>query len=460
MNYQFSYTPKKVNLIHTRYRWIKTKIPAPQTLSILNKSLQYEPASMNILLPLVWEKANDFQVYDKAGNTWIDFTSGIFVTNSGHGNPEIIKAIKETINKPLMHTFLYPTEYRVKLAEKLVKIAPKHIQKALILSTGAEVTETALKIARIWGEKQNPEKNIIVSFRGSFHGETMGAKTMSGNKKAAEWIGKPDPNIYHLPYPTNYWESLDVEKSNYGEDIFQKDIAELGKNINLNNIAGFMMEPYQGWAAMFFPVGYIKALRKFADINKSLVMFDEVQSGFGRTGKLFAHEYYGIKADVICCAKGISGGLPLSAVLSRKQLMDADAGGLNSTHAGNPVCCAAALANIKYLEKNRLPEKAKKNEILIEQSLHKLQKEFPERIRSIHGKGHAYAMIFAKPRTNELDVELVDTIIEIAFQKGLLMIRTMKGSIKLGPPLTISRGALKEGLTVLEESIRECIAKL
>ena len=304
---------------------------------------------------------------------------------------------------------------------------------------------------------QSQKKNIIVAFQGAFHGETMGAKTMSGSAEAKKWIGKLDPNILHLPYPTNYLESMDVEKVNYGEDVFERDMKRLGKKIDLKNIAAFMLESYQGWAAMFFPKGYVGALRKFADKNKSLVMFDEVQSGFGRTGKLFAHEYYGVKADVICCAKGISGGLPLSVVLSRDELLDVDPGGLNSTHAGNPVSCASALANINYLVKNKLVNKAYQNGRLVYSYLLDLQKEFPERVRAIHGKGLAYATIITKPGTDELDVDFVDRVIEKSFQKGLLLIRTMKGSIKLGPPLTITKTALQEGLRVIRESIIECI---
>lgn len=459
MSYKFSYIPKAVSPVRTKFRRIKTKIPSPESVRTLKLSQKYEPLSMNILLPLVWDKAVGFQVFDASGNIWIDFTSGIFVANTGHGNRVILKAIKEVIDKPLLHTFLFPTIYRAKLAEKLVKIAPRNIDKALILSTGAEVTETALKIARIWGEKRSLKKNIIVAFEDAFHGETMGAKTMSGNSEAKKWIGKLDPNIYHLPYPTDYLKSLDVENSDFGEEIFRRDITKLGKKMNLGNIAGFMLESYQGWAAMFFPKGYVQALRKFADKNESLVMFDEVQAGFGRTGKLFAFEHYAVKADIICCAKGISGGLPLSAVLSRGELLNVDPGGLNSTHAGNPVSCAAALANINYLVKNRLPHKAYEKGQLIEKFLIELQKEYPERIRSIHGKGFAYAAIVTKPGTSKLDTDLVDKIVESAFQKGLLMIRTGKGSIKLGPPLTISREALKEGLSVIRESFIESIEK-
>lgn len=459
MSYNFSYIPIKVPFVKTKFRKIGTKIPAPGTVAILKKSLKYEPQSMNILLPLVWDKAIDYQVYDSCGNVWIDFTSGIFVANAGHSNEKITAAAKKVLEKPLLHSFLYPTVYRADLAEKLVKISPKGIDKALILSTGAEVTETALKIARIWGEKQSKKKNIIVAFEGSFHGETMGAKTMSGNAKAKEWIGEHDPNIVHLRYPVNYLESLDVEKSDYGEDVFKRDIKELGNKIELKNIAGFMLESYQGWAAMFFPRGYVKALRKFADKNNSLVMFDEVQAGFGRTGKLFAYQYYDIKPDVICCGKGISGGLPLSAVLSRIELLNVDSGGLNSTHAGNPVSCAAALANIDYLLKNKLPEKANEKGKIIYEFLVELQKDFPDRVKAIHGKGFAYAAIVVKPGTNELDTDFVDMLVETAFRKGVLLIRTGKGSIKLGPPLTIPKEALTEGLSVLRESFIECISK-
>lgn len=456
MTYKFSFSPQQVKPINTKFRRIKGLLPDPKTISTIKNSLKFEPNSMNILLPLVWEKAENFQVFDGCGNKWIDFTSGIFVANSGHGNKDIAKAITQTVNKPLLHTFLYPNKYRVELAKKLVNIAPKGFDKALILSTGAEVTETALKIARIWGKKQNKNKNIIVAFDGAFHGETMGAKTMSGNVKAKEWIGTLDPNIVHLPYPTDCLKSLDVENSSFGSDIFAKDIRSLGKKIKLKNIAGFMLESYQGWAAMFFPKGYVKALRKFADKNKSLVMFDEVQAGFGRTGKLFAYEYYDIRADVVCCGKGISGGLPLSAVLARSELLDVDAGGLNSTHAGNPVACSSALANIKYLQKNKLVTKSYEKGKIIEVFLYKLKEDFPDRIIAVHGKGCAYSVVIVRKGTTELDVDFVDRVVEKAFQKGLLLIRTGKGSIKLGPPLTITKEALVDGLNVIREVITEC----
>ena len=460
MSYSFSYKPLSVPPVKTKYRTIRTKIPSPATIPVLKKSLKYEPPSANILIPLVWDKAYDFQVSDISGNRWIDFTSGIFVTNTGHGNKKVISAIKKVINKPLLHTFLYPTKLRADLAERLVKISPKGINKALILSTGAEVTETALKIARIWGEKQKVSKNIIVAFEGAFHGETIGSKTMSGNIKAKEWIGSLDPNIVHLPYPVSYLESLEVEKSDFGADIFEKDIQNLGKNINLKNIAGFMVETYQGWAAMFFPKGYIKALRKFADKNNSLVMFDEVQAGFGRSGKLFGYEYYGVNADVICSGKGISGGLPLSAVLSRNELLAVDVQGLNSTHTGSPVPCASALANIDFIiNKNLVRESYRKGKI-INKFFKNLQKQFPDRIRALHGAGLAFAAIITRPGTDELDYDLVDYLIEKAFQKGELMIRTGKGSVKLGPPLTIPDEALLEGLKVIEESFKECIDEI
>lgn len=456
--YKFNKIPKEVAKVNTKHRKICTKLPVPESLEIIERSNKYEPWSMNHQLYAVWDKAIDYQIFDKWGNIWIDFSSGIFVTNTGHGNQFLIRAIMEMINKPLLNCYYYPSEIRSLLAEKIINMAPKNMDKVFFLTTGAETTECALKLCRIHGKKQNNSKIGILSFEGSFHGKTLGAQTMTGKPSSHTWIGHLDPCIYHLDCPTNPFESMDqIYDEDFGKNEFYKSLTKLEKaGVNLDEIAGAIFEPYQGWASLFYPISYIKELRKFLDEKKALLVSDEVQAGFGRTGKLFGYENYGIDVDIICCGKAISGALPLSAVLGRKEIIDVDSS-LNSTHGGSPIPCATALANLEYLKRENLVQEAKRKERILKNKFQEMKELFPNRVISIHGMGMVYAAVVVKPATKELDIELVDRIIERAYEKGLMSIRTMTGTIKVGPPLTIPDEALEEGMDILIESMKEII---
>ena len=268
-----------------------------------------------------------------------------------------------------------------------------------------------------------------------------------------------DPCIYHLPCPTDAFESMSqIFDEERGRKLFAKDISKLeASGVNLDMIAGAIMEPYQGWAALFYPIGYVKALREFLTVHNALYVSDEVQAGFGRTGKLFGYEYYEIEPDIICCGKAVSGALPLSAVISRKELLDVD-GSLNSTHGGSPLPVASALANLQFIESHHLVDEAKRKETILKQKFNELKAAFPDRICSIHGMGLAFAAVVVKPGTKELDIEFVERVIERAYEKGLCSIRTMTGTIKVGPPLTIPDDAIIEGMDIIMDSMEE-IAK-
>lgn len=456
--YMFRRTPKKVPLVHTQHRTICTMLPVPQSLEIIERSMKYEPWSMNHQLYTVWEKAVDYQVFDPWGNVWIDFSSGIFVTNTGHGNADMVEALKGMIERPLLNTYYYPLEVRSLLTEQLIKMAPGNMDKVFLLTTGSETTECALKVCRIYGQKQRENKIGILSFTGAFHGKTLGAQTMSGKPQAQKWIGTPDPYIYHLDCPTDAFSDMEqIYDEEWGKRRFCQDMAQLEQSgVDLESIAGAIFEPYQGWAALFYPIGYIKELRRFLDKRNALLVSDEVQAGFGRTGKLFGFEHYGIDVDIICCGKAVSGALPLSAVISRADIIDVDSS-LNSTHGGSPLPCASALANLRFLEREHLTEAAKKKEEIVRRKFLQLQKHFPDRICAVHGMGLAFAAVVVKPGTRELDVELVDRIIERAWEKGLLSIRTMTGTIKIGPALTIPEDALEEGMDILMEAMTEVL---
>ncbi|MCX4344907.1 MAG: aminotransferase class III-fold pyridoxal phosphate-dependent enzyme [Kineothrix sp.] len=456
--YLFHKDPRNVKPIHTKNRNICTALPVPESMEIIERSIKNEPWSMNNQLYAVWDRATDYNVYDKWGNKWIDMSSGIFVTNAGHGNPDMIKALETMIQKPMLNSYYYYLEERSLLTEQLVKMAPPTMDKAFLLTTGAETTECALKLCRLHGVRQNPGKLGMIAFGGAFHGKTMGAQTMTGKEAAWKWIGNLDPCIYHLPCPTDAFREMEqIYDEEAGRRQFARDIKSLeDSGVDLDTIAGAIFEPYQGWAALFYPIGYIKALREFLDEKNALLVSDEVQAGFGRTGKLFGYEYYGIDVDIICCGKAVSGALPLSAVLSRAEILDVD-GSLNSTHGGSPLPCASALANLKYIEEHHLVEEAKRKEKIILEKFNEMKALFPDRIRAIHGMGMAYAAVVVKPGTKELDVELVDRVIERAFEKGVMSIRTMTGTIKVGPPLTIADDALGEAMDVLKESMTEIV---
>ena len=456
--YEFNKIPQEVKEIHTKYRDISGKLPIPEHQVYFDKLEINQPFSNDFLPRLLWEKASGFQVYSK-NNKFIDLTSGIFVANCGHNNPEIVSAIQKVSNETL-HSYLYPNKYSIELAEMLVNMVkkPNRINKALLLSTGSEANEIAIKLCKTYGMKQNSNKKIIIGFERAFHGKSAFVRLTGGNEKAHEWTGVKanDVGFYNLPFPTDFLKDLDVENSDFGEDLFVKYIFELSKSINLNNIAGFFIEPYIGWSATFFPKGFVQRLRKFADSINALVVVDEVQAGMCRCGRLLSHEYYDIEADIITLGKGLTSGLPLSAILTRDELFGDDLG-YTSTHCNNPVCCASAIANIKYLLENNLVEKSYNQGKWVKEELKKIQKKYPDRIRSIQGVGSVFAMIFTKSNTDEYDIEFVDRIVEKCFIKGVLTIRTIAGSIKLGYPLIIDDDALLEGLEVIDESISELI---
>jgi len=457
MNYEFSKKPVNVPEVTTKYRRIKTAIPAPETLRTLSDLEKYESHSMHGQLPVVWDKAEGFQVYDKCGNRWIDFTSTIFVANTGHANSRITRALQKMIDLKLLHTYTFAHETRAEFLKKLIKITPAQFEKAFLLSAGTEATECAVKLMRMHGQTVNPDKLAIVSFQGAMHGRTMAAEMLKGDSGQSGWIGYQDPNIYHLPFPYPLEEALPSEREYDWEGLFNKDMEELeAKGLNFDNIAGFIIESYLGWGAIFYPPSYIKALVNFAKKYNSLVTFDEIQSGFGRTGKLFAYQHYGVEPDLLCLGKALSGSLPLSAVIGSEKIMDLpDFGSMSSTHSANPLSSAAGLANLEVLESENLIEESERKGEILHRRLNLLKEKYSDRISYIFGKGLLSAVIFKDPKTGEPDTLFASRVCERAMQKGLLLVHTGRESIKIGPPLTITDEALEEGCDVLNESIEE-----
>lgn len=448
----FNLDPRDVSLIDTKYRKITTKIPVPESLLLLEKIKKYESSNALEQLPVVWDRASGCQVFDSWGNAWIDFTSTIFVTNSGHGNEKIIKRIKGCLDKPLLHSYYYPTQIRADFLEKLITMTPTYIEKAILLSVGTEATERAIKIARIKGASIHGEKNIIIGGEGNYHGKTMGSQMVGGQHEDKNWIGYLDPNMAHIPFPFPW--VLDEFDGN-GEDLFHHHLEDLGaKGINLNHIAAFFVESFQGWGAIFYPNDYIKAMRKWSNENNTLLVFDEIQAGFGRTGKLFAHEHYDVEPDLVICGKGISGSIPLSAVLGPADLIEMDAG-YTSTHGGNPLACAAGLGNLEAIEQMDLVGEAARKETIFIEVLEAWKNKFPSRINRILGRGMIFGIFITQEGSSEPDPVLTNLICERAMEKGVFSICTGRSTLKLGPPITIPDDALVEGLKTYEECFEE-----
>ena len=450
--FSFNLKPRKVERISTKNRTIKTKIPAPGSLSIIKSLKNYESSNAVQQLPVIWDKAINHIIYDPYGNKWIDFTSSIFVANSGHGNKDVIKEISKHLKKPLLHSYYYPTKIRMQFLKKLLRISPNYLDKAILLSAGTEATERAIKIARIYGNKN--KKKYIIAWEGNYHGKTLNAQMISGQFSDHKWIPQFDKNIIHLPFP--YPWLLKKKKVN-GKQLFQIHLKILQKKINLNQISSFFVESFQGWGAIFYPKDYISELQKFVNKNKSLLIFDEIQAGFYRTGKLFAFEHYNVKPDLVICGKGISGSLPLSAVIGKSKYINLDSA-YTSTHGGNPIACAASLGNLKIFEKNGFHKSLKIKSKIMESKLNTWKKLFPKRVKAILGKGFIWGVFIYNKKGTALDNNLTNRICERAMEKGVFSICTGRGTLKLGPPLTITTSALREGLDVYEECLREMLS--
>ncbi len=455
--FAFDREPQEVPKIHTQFRRIQTKIPAPGTAEIFERLEKFESRSMHGQIPVVWDRAEDFSVWDHAGNRWIDFTSTIFVTNAGHANPHVRERLESTLRHGLMHSYTYATKVRTDYLEMLIKHTPPNFEKAFLLSAGTEATECANKLMHMYAQKKGKRRRVVVSYEGAMHGRTLAAAHMGGNPYLRSWIDCECPNFSRLafPYP---WELKARGVS--GAEQFAQDVTTL-KSRGLDparDIAGFIAESYVGWGAVFFPKDYIQAIAQFAKENDILICFDEIQAGFGRTGKLFAYEHYNVVPDMICVGKGIGTGLPLSGVLGSAEIMDLpDIGSMSSTHSANPLVCAAGIATLEEIvSRNLVSEAARKGEIL-HSDLEALRKRFPDRIARVLGKGLLAAVILIDPKTGAPDGDTANKACEIAMRKGLILVHTGRESIKMGPPLTIADAALQEGVEVLGEALAEAI---
>jgi 4-aminobutyrate aminotransferase-like enzyme len=454
----FNHTPQKVPFVETEFRRIKTAIPVPESIPLLEKMYAAETRAMHGQLPVIWNRAEGFQVYDAWGNCWIDFTSTIFVANAGHGNPRIVAALKRVLDKPLLHTYTFASQERLDYLDALIRHTPPQFEKAFLLSAGTEATECALKLMRMHGQSVGKQRGGVICFEGNWHGRTLGAQMLGWNPKQKEWIGYIDPNIFHLPFPYLWRIDAAADPVAYFKDNLKKLLDEQ-KLDPAKDLCGFMIETFQGWGAVFYPPEFVKAVVDFAREHDMLVTFDEMQAGFGRTGKLFGYMHYGVEPDLLCCGKGASSGLPLALVLGSKKVMDLpDIGSMSSTHSANPLVCAAGKANLEALLEDGLIENSAKLGEVFHRELRRIQNRFSAHIRFIQGKGLVAGVIFNDLQGQPLS-DLCDRISERCMQRGLLVVHTGRESIKLAPPLCIHEAALLEGLSVFEQTTNDCIAE-
>ena len=453
--WRFDLNPVDVPTVETKYRRIATKMPVPESLEIFKALDRYESTAMHGQLPVVWDRAEGFQVHDAWGNTWIDFTSTIFVTNAGHANPRIVQALREQLDKPLLHTYTYASPVRAEYLRYLIESTPPQFEKAFLLSAGTEATECCLKLMRMYSQKIGRRRPGIIAFEGNWHGRTLGAQMMSYNPTQKEWIGYLDPNIYHLPFPYPWRQDAMRDPRGYFRAALQA-LLEREKLNPKQDLCGVLLETFQGWGAVMYPPEFVQEVVAFARENGLLVAFDEMQSGFGRTGKLFGYMHYGVEPDLLCCGKGAASGVPLALVLGSQEIMDLpEIGSMSSTHSANPLVCAAGLANLRALLEGDLIDNSRVLGEPFHARLNEIKDRFPGYIRCVLGKGLVAGVVFLDRDGRPLS-DLCNNICQVAMRRGLLVVHTGRESIKLAPPLCITEEPLLEGLAVFEGAVADC----
>lgn len=444
---EFPLVPQTVPEVNTQYRTICTAIPAPGSIPLLEHLRSAEPRSMGGQPAVLWDHGEGFIVGDRWGNRWIDFSSGVLVTASGHGHPEITGAIAAMANQGLYHAYGFPTEIRAQLIDELRGLLPAPLSRIFLLTTGSEATECCIKLARTRGlELDGPKKSVLVTFDNAFHGRTMGAQWAGGIPALKTWLGDPDSRFVNVPFPDGF------RQKDVSFDGFEAALAAQG--VRPEDVCGVMSETFQGCNATLMPAAYAQALRRWCDAHGAVMIFDEVQGGFGRAGKMFAFQHLGVVPDLAACGKGISGGMPLSAVLGTSGLMDLyGPGEMTSTHSANPVCAAAALANLRVIQREGLVENAARLDPVLKAGVARITAAAKGAIGASSAVGLVAALQFAQPGTTTPLPERAWEMVKRSVERGVLLFSPVGvggGAIKICPPLCIAQDALEEGLSVLE----------
>jgi 4-aminobutyrate aminotransferase len=424
---------------------IKTEVPGPRARELLERDERYMSPSYTRIYPLVVERGSGAVIEDVDGNLFLDFTAGIAVTSTGHCHPRVVAAIQEQAGK-LIHMsgtdFYY--EPQIDLSQRLAELAPGESSKRVFFTnSGAEALEAALKLAR-W----HAGRSRAVAFLGAFHGRTYGAMSLSGSKLVHRRGFSPlVPDIHHVPYPRG-------PEGRHVPDFGRRSVAQIEETIFKrvappDEVAAIFVEPIQGEGGYHVPPpDFLPALRDLCDRYGMLLVVDEVQTGMGRTGKLFAVEHWGVDPDIICLAKGIASGMPLGAMIAKEEVMDWPSGSHASTFGGNPVSCRAALATLELLEKGYTANAAQRGEQL-RHGLSKLQRSFAQ-IGDVRGLGLMVAADVVRAQDRQTaDPVARDEIVQAAFRRGLLLLGCGESALRFCPPLCITAEQVDSALQIL-----------
>jgi 4-aminobutyrate aminotransferase len=434
---------------------IKTALPGPNATRVLENDTRYISPSYTRSYPLVAAKGRGVVVTDVDGNEFFDFSAGIAVTSTGHCHPDVVAAIQKQAGE-LIHMsgtdFYY--ENMVTLAERLSKIAPMPgPHKIYYGNSGAEAIECALKLARYHTKRQN-----IIAFYGAFHGRTMGALSLTASKPQQKRRFAPFvPGVTHIRYPDVF---RGCEGGAQNADAFALGCARFIEDklfkttLAPEEVAAIFVEPIQGEGGyVVAPSVFMQELRRICDRHGILLVVDEVQSGVARTGKWWAVEHSGVEPDIVCIAKGIASGMPLSITMSKAEIMDWVPGSHASTFGGNPVCVAAALATLDVIERDGLVQHSAE----VGGYMMKRMADWPSKyeiVGDIRGRGLMIGVDIVKDKnTREYGAAERDRIIQLAFQKGILFLGAGPSTIRIAPPLVVTKDEADAALETIEESI-------
>jgi 4-aminobutyrate aminotransferase/(S)-3-amino-2-methylpropionate transaminase len=431
-------------------RRLVTAIPGPRSQELLRRKAEAVAAGVGHTVPIAAVAAGGGVVVDADGNSLIDLGSGIAVTTVGNSHPRVVEAVQRQV-AAFTHTcfMVSPYESYVAVAEALNRLTPgDHAKKSALFNSGAEAVENAVKIAR-----RHTGRQAVVAFEHGYHGRTN--LTMALTAKAMPYktgFGPFAPEVYRAPLSYPFRDGLS------GPEAAQRAISLIEKQIGADQVAAIVIEPIQGEGGFIVPAeGFLPALAEWARENGVVFIADEVQSGFGRTGAMFASEHFGIVPDLVTTAKGIAAGLPLAAVTGRAEIMDsAHAGGLGGTYGGNPIACAAALAAIEAYETEGLLARAAEIGALIRERFEAARAADP-RIGDVRGHGAMMAVEFVDPATGAPDAALTSAVAKAAIAQGVIVLTcgTYGNVIRFLPPLSIGDALLHEALDVVTAAIAD-----
>jgi len=428
------------------------KLPGPKAQAIIERDRAFISPSYPRGYPFVMDHGKGTEVWDVDGNRFLDFAAGIAVVATGHSHPKVVQAIQQQAEQFIHISSDFYHETWVRLAERLNDIAPFDDPAASFMTnSGTESVEAAIKLARY-----HTQRSQFIGFFGAFHGRTLGAVTLTASKSHYKGRFSPLMNgVVHVPFPDPYRPVVVQRKGEgYGEAVVRYIEEQiLARIIPPDEVAGFIIEPIQGEGGYILPPpDFFPALRKVCHKYGILLIADEVQSGMGRTGKWWAIENFGVEPDIITSAKGLASGMPLGAMITRKNIMSWPKGSHGNTFGGNPISCAASLATIDLLEEQYIQNAKDVGEYTLD-ALSEIMVRHPS-IGVVRGIGLMIGVEFVKDReSKEPAVSLRDAIVDLAFERGLLTLGCGNSVIRISPPLSTSRSEVDEALLIFDEAI-------